>query len=225
MTDAPKSSGERHIDAIMEQLEPGSERYDVLDKAKRFKSSWVELGEKLLKVSSQGHFREWGYGSFEEYCVQEIRIKRGTAEKLTMAYRFMEKEEPQLLETSGGGRDLKPLPDYRSVDLLRKAKEEKGFSEEEYQDLRKSVVEEERSHPTVLKKYKEVASLREEVDPLVPLKASLSAARRLHSALITLEEFPGGYITQVGEIITLLENDLEARGESAHGEAGEVKAI
>ncbi|MBJ6723499.1 hypothetical protein [Geomesophilobacter sediminis] len=225
MSDAPKSSGERHIDAIMEQLEPGSDRYDVLDKAKRFKSSWVELGEKLLVVSSQGSFREWGYNSFEEYCVQEIRIKRGTAEKLTMAYRFMEKEEPQLLQHRGTAEDLKPLPDYRSVDLLRKAKEEKGFSEEEYQDLRKTVVEDEKSHPTVLKKYKEVASLRDEYDPLVPMKASLSAARRLHSALLSLDDRPDLYLSQVGEIITHLENELEARGGEPNAEAGEVKPI
>ena len=77
MNDNPKSGGERHIEKIMQELEPESERYQVLDTAKRFKSSWVELGEKLLKVSSTARFSEWGYGSFEEYCVQEIRIKKG----------------------------------------------------------------------------------------------------------------------------------------------------
>lgn len=222
MPDTPKSSGERHIEQIMEQLEPGSDRYVVLDKAKQFKSSWVELGEKLLQVNNKGHFREWGYGSFEEYCVQEIRIKRGTAEKLTMAYRFMEKEEPQLLAPR---QELKPLPDYRSVDLLRQAKEEKGFSEEEYGELRKSIVEEERSHPTVLKKFKEVAALREEPNPLAPLKATLSAARRLESALRSLDEVPAGFLPQLGELITHLENQVEAAGSDPQGEAGALREI
>ncbi len=216
MTETPISSGEQHINTIMESLEPGSDRYEVLDKAKRFKSSWVELGEKLLQVSTKGCFREWGYQDFEEYCVQEIRIKRGTAIKLTMAYRFMEKEEPQLLSAR---EELKPLPDYRSIDLLRKAKEEKGFSEEEYDDLRKSVVEEERSHPTVLKKYKEVASLREEVNPLAPLKAGISAAKRLESALRGLIDPPELYLQQVGEMIAHLENELAAHGTNSEGEA------
>ena len=226
MPDTPKSSSERHIDTIMEQLEPGSDRYVVLDKAKRFKSSWVELGEKLLQVSSKGRFREWGYGSFEEYCVQEIRIKRGTAEKLTMAYRFMEKEEPQLLSARENTREeLKPLPDYRSVDLLRKAKEEKGFSEEEYGKLRKSVVEEERSHPTVLKQYKEVAALREEVNPQAPVKASLTAARRLDSALRGLNDPPALYLAQVGEMIAHLEEELEALGLDGQAEAGSMREI
>jgi hypothetical protein len=220
MPETPKSSSERHIETIMKQLEPGSPRYDVLDRAKRFKSSWVELGEKLLEVSSKGRFREWGYQSFEEYCVQEIRIKRGTAEKLTMAYRFMEKEEPQLLTER---EELKPLPDYRSIDLLRRAKEEQEFSEEQYGDLRKSVVEEERSHPTVLKKFKEVAALREEVNPALPLKASISAARRLESTLRGLEEPPAVYLQQVGEMIAHLEEELEVL--SATAEAGTMREI
>jgi hypothetical protein len=220
MSETPKSSSERHIETIMKQLEPGSPRYDVLDKAKKFKSSWVELGEKLLEVSGKGRFREWGYQSFEEYCVQEIRIKRGTAEKLTMAYRFMEKEEPQLLTAR---EELKPLPDYRSIDLLRRAKEEQEFTEEQYGDLRKSVVEEDRSHPTVLKKFKEVAALREEVNPALPLKASLAAAKRLDSTLRGLEEPPALYLAQVAEMIAHLEEELAVLQETA--EAGTLKEI
>jgi hypothetical protein len=222
MTDTPKSNSERHIDTIMKHVEPGSDRYEVLDKAKRFKSSWVELGEKLLEVSKRGRFREWGYQSFEEYCVQEIRIKRGTAEKQTMANRFREKEEPQLLTER---EELKPLPDFRSIDLLRKAKEEKGFTEEEYGDLRKSVVEEERSHPTVMKKYKEVAALREEVNPLAPLKATISAARRLESTLRNLPDTPDLYLEQVGEMLSHLENELEALSVMSGGEAGTIREI
>ncbi len=222
MSDTPKSSSERHIETIMEHLQPGTERYEVLDRAKRFKSSWVELGEKLLDVSKSASFREWGYGSFEEYCVQEIRIKRGTAEKLTMAYRFMEKEEPQLI---GRREELKPLPDYRSIDLLRQAKEEKGFTEEEYGDLRKRVVEEDRSHPTVLKKFKEVAALREEVNPLAPLKAGISAARRLDSALRAMESAPAVYLEQVSEMIAHLELELEAASVTSEDEAGSIRAI
>uniref|UniRef100_C6E6C9 DUF3102 domain-containing protein n=1 Tax=Geobacter sp. (strain M21) TaxID=443144 RepID=C6E6C9_GEOSM len=222
MSDTPKSSSEKHIDTIMEHLQPGTERYEVLDRAKRFKSSWVELGEKLLDVSKRARFREWGYGTFEEYCVQEIRIKRGTAEKLTMAYRFMEKEEPQLIDRR---EELKPLPDYRSIDLLRQAKEEKGFTEEEYGDLRKRVVEEDRSHPTVLKKFKEVAALREEVNPLAPLKAGISAARRLDSALRAMESAPAVYLEQVGEMIAHLEQELEASSVGSEDEAGSIRAI
>ena len=209
MTDTPQSSGERHIETIMQQLEPDSDRYQVLDTAKRFKSSWVELGDKLLQVSNRGKFREWGYKSFEEYCVQEIRIKKGTAEKLTLAYRYMEKQEPELLARRD---ELKPLPDYRSVDLLRQAKEEKSFSDEEYTELRKSIVDEERSHPTVLKRFKEVAAARNEepADPLLPLKVSLAAARRLDTALRNVPGISPAQLDGVASLITHLEGELEA---------------
>lgn len=209
MTDTPKSTGERHIERIMDDLDPASERYQVLETAKRFKSSWVELGDRLLYVSSRNLYREWGYGSFEDYCVREIRIKKGTAEKLTLAYRYMEKHEPELMARRDEPR---PLPDYRSVDLLRQAREEKGFSDEEYAELRKSVVEDERSHPTVLKRFKEVAATRNEepADPLAPLRMSLATARRLDTALRGVEGLSGGYQEMVGNLITHLEEELES---------------
>ncbi|WP_298270377.1 hypothetical protein [Geobacter sp.] len=208
MTDTPKSSGERHIERVMDGLDPSSERFQVLQSAKRFKSSWVELGDRLLAVGSRNLYREWGYGSFEEYCTREIRIKKETAQKLTLAYRFIEKHEPEILARR---EEPRPLPDYRSIDLLRQAREEKGFSDEEYADLRKSIVEQERSHPTVLKQFREVAKTREEPvrDPAVPLRAALAAARRLGTALDGVAELPGGYRELVGELIAHLEGELE----------------
>jgi hypothetical protein len=208
METTPHSSGERHIEKIMEELDPTSERYQVLDTAKRFKSSWVELGDKLLRVSSGTMYREWGYQSFEEYCVQEIRIRKQTAEKLTLAYRFMEKHEPALLERR---EDPRPLPDFRTVDLLRQAREEKGFSDEEYATLRKSAVEEERSHPTVLKRFKEVTSSRGDVlpDPATPLKTTLAAARRLETLLSDVANLPGEYGNQLAGLIGYLEGELK----------------
>lgn len=213
MSTPPKSQGEKAIERIMQELDPDSDRYQVLATAKRFKSSWVELGEKLLGVQKNGHYRSWGYDSFEEYCLREIRIQKPTAQKLTLAYRFLEKEEPELLARP---TELKPPPDYRSVDLLRRAREEKDFSDEEYADLRKAIVEEERSHPTVMKRFKETAAAHEEeVPPLVHYKAALSAARRLESALAAVPELPVGHSERLGELTVFLEGEVEARNAEA----------
>ncbi len=207
MNDNPQSRGERHIEKIMLELDPNSERYQVLDTAKRFKSSWVELGDKLLQVSSTSRFREWGYASFDEYCAHEIRIKKVTADKLTLAYRYMERQEPELLARR---EELKPLPDYRTVDLLRRAREEKSFSDEEYAELRNSVVVEERSHPTILKRFNEVAAARggEPIDPVARLKTALAAARRLDTALQAVSDFPSVYREQVTCLIDHLVEEL-----------------
>lgn len=212
MEEQPKSKGEIVIERLMQELDPGSERYRVLESARRFKSSWVELGEKLLLVQKDGAFREWGYESFEDYCSREVRIKKPTAQKLTLAYRYMEQEEPELLARR---TELKPLPDYRSVDLLRQAKEEKNFSEEEYAGLRQAIVEEERSHPTVLKRFKDVAAVRDPGgDSGTSLKAALGAARRLEAALRPVPELPAEFVDTVSRLTAWLEAGTENGPES-----------
>ncbi|MEZ4483786.1 MAG: hypothetical protein R2864_04065 [Syntrophotaleaceae bacterium] len=40
----PKTKAEHHIEEIMQQLDPASERYRVLNSACQFKSSQVQLG-------------------------------------------------------------------------------------------------------------------------------------------------------------------------------------
>jgi hypothetical protein len=213
MNDNPKSKGELVIERIMQELDPASPRYQVLATARRFKSSWVELGEKLLQIQKQGQFREWGYDSFEDYCSREIRIKKPTAQKLTLAYRYLEKDEPELLVRQ---TELKPLPDYRSVELLRQAREEKSFSEDEYAELRRAVIEEERSHPTILKRFKEVAASRDEGPDQVHLgKTALAAARRLESALRPLADLPPAFQEELARLIACLEERVEV------GEGGE----
>jgi hypothetical protein len=208
MNDNPKSKGELVIERIMQDLDPASPRYQVLATARRFKSSWVELGEKLLQIQKQGQFREWGYDSFEDYCSREIRIKKPTAQKLTLAYRYLEKDEPELLVRQ---TELKPLPDYRSVELLRQAREEKSFSEEEYAGLRRAVIEEERSHPTILKRFKEVAAGRDEgPDPVHLDKTALAAARRLETALRPLTDLPLEHQEDLARLIACLEARVEA---------------
>ena len=187
MSEQPKSKAEVAIEHLMHQLDPGTPRFQVLASARRFKSSWVELGERLIAVGEQKLYREWGYVTFDEYCAKEVRIKKPTALKLTRAYRFLEKEEPQLLARR---EELRPLPDYRSVDLLCKAREE-GLAEEPYHDLRRAVLEEERSHPTILKRYKDVAPpASADEQEKAALKRALMATRQLETALGQLPPLP-----------------------------------
>ncbi len=208
MENPPKSGAELHIEQIMQQLSPDSERYQALDSAKRFKSSWVELGERLAAVRQGNRFREWGYDAFEDYCSREIRIRKATADKLLLAYHYLEKSEPELLARK---KELKPLPDYRSVDLLRQAREEKNFTEEHYADLRKAIIEEERSHPTVLKMFKETAAITDpqEDDPALHYRACLQAARRLEIALRSVEDLPEGAAGPVSDLAQWLEERMK----------------
>jgi len=204
-----KSKGEQVIEQLMAELDPESERYQVLATARRFKSTWVELGEQLLKVSRDALYNQWGYASFEEYCSREVRIRRQTAEKLTLAYRYLEKEEPQLLARR---TELKPLPDYRSVDLLRQAREEQQLPPEQFAELRKAVIDDERSHPTILKRFREATAPTRPAaeEERLALQSALAAARRLAIALKALPEFSAGHADPVVQLVALLEERLQA---------------
>jgi len=209
MNEVPKTSGEIHIERLMQELDPGSERYRVLDVAKRFKSSWVELGEQLLLVNREKLFSHWGYSSFEEYCSREVRIKKPTAEKLTLAYRYLEKEEPALLARKG---ELKPLPDFRSIDLLRQAREEQNFPPEKFDALRAAVIEQDRSLPTIRKQFREVTDARKEPDQTLAenCKMALSAARRLATILREVPDLSHAHDDNLTQLTTDLENRLAA---------------
>jgi hypothetical protein len=210
VSNQPQSGAERHLETIMQQLDPSSERYRVLDVARRFKSSWVELGEELLRVNSENLFRQWGYDSFQDYCAREIRIKQPTAQKLTRAYNYLAKEEPELLSR---GNELKPLPDYRTIDLLRQAREEEKFSGDQYAELRRAALEEERSHPTIRKQFREMAAANcndPAADHLQSCRAALAAARRLADRLQPIEALAAPYQDTLRALISLLEDQSAA---------------
>ncbi len=202
MEEVQKTKGSQHIEQLMQQLAPESERYQVLATAKQFKSSWVELGEWLAKVSNSKRFSEWGFTSFEDYCTKEVRIRRQTADKLLLAFRFLERKEPGLLKRKVD----RPLPDYRSVDLLRQADEQQQFSMEEYSELRQAVVEEERNHPSIAKQFRDLTHSHQPEQKLVHQhRNALLAAKRLSTSLQEVADVPPELAQAVEQLIVFLE--------------------
>jgi hypothetical protein len=202
MDQAKATRGSQQIEQLMQQLSPDSERYQVLATARQFKSSWVELGEWLARVSSSKRFAEWGFATFDDYCTGEIRIRRQTAEKLLLAYRFLERREHGLLER----REQRPLPDYRSVDLLRQADEGGQFSMAEYSELRQAVVAEERSHPVIAKQFRDLVHRHQpEVQAEHRHRNALIAAKRLSTCLQDIPEVPQDTLHGVARLIEFLQ--------------------
>ena len=205
-----KTKGSQYIEQLMQQLPPDSERYQALATAKQFKSSWAELGGWLARISSNKQFSDWGFTSFEDYCTKEIRIRRQTADKLLMAFRFLERKEPGLLERKEGH----PLPDYRSVDLLRQADEKEHFSKEEYEELRQAVIEEERSHPTVAKQFRDLShSHQPEQKAVHQHRNALMAAKRLATSLQDIPGVPGELAQAVNSLVEFLVGQQQSEGE------------
>lgn len=220
MTKQVKSAGEQFIETLMQQLDPASERYKILATARQFKSSWISLGEDLQRVRREFMFSEWGYESFDEYCRQEIRIRKQTADKLTHAFGFLERHAPEVLRQP----EAQPLPDYRSVDFLRRATEDDGFPTEELDALRHAVLNEQRPLTTVRDRFNAVVRNREQPAETLrrQLQAALLAVRRLESALATLPEERETISTGLSSLASNLEQQLaELQDEQNHDPAND----
>ena len=133
----------KSIDQIEEKmagLEPGTIRYEALQAAKRFKSSWIDLGRVLWTVYRDKKFKEWDYLTFDAYCSKEVGIRAATAKKLLQSYYFLEKEEPSLLKKFEEESPAK-LPQPDSVNMLRLLKNNEKVPAGDYQQVRRYVLE------------------------------------------------------------------------------------
>ncbi len=139
----PKTKAISHIEEKMEKTDQESLRYQTLQSARRFKTTWIELGQYLQTVWRDKHYKSWGYTSFESYCSKEIAIKHSTALKLLRSYYFLEREEPSFLKARLSETEkVVKLPSCDSVDILRLAKDKKGLNEKDYKTLRYKVLDE-----------------------------------------------------------------------------------
>jgi hypothetical protein len=105
------------LDARIGELPEGSLRRKVLESARRFKASWVDLGRMLAQVRREEAWREWGHASFEDYCSKELFLRRATAEKLALSYGFLERHEPEMARA----RDVRSAPPFEVIEVLSRA--------------------------------------------------------------------------------------------------------
>ena len=157
----PTSKSIRQLEARIADVEPGSVRYQTLEAAKRFKSSWIELGRMLWMVYKEKKFREWGYLTFDAYCAKEIAIRATTAKRLLHSYYFLEKEEPSFLKRLTEDPPA-ALPSPDSVNLLRLLKAKQEVPQQNYQQVRSYVLEKGKEAPEI---RREVRSVLESIKP------------------------------------------------------------
>src|SRR4051794_15749886 len=146
---------------------PGSFRQTVLLAAKRFKSSWVELGKLLVKVRNEALFEEWGYPTFDAYCLAEVRIRKGTADKLTRSFSFLDKHEPNAMAQED---IVETAPAFEVVQVLADAEERGQLSAQEYRSIRDSIWDQERP----------VSELKRELVEQFPAPEGKAASEAVH---------------------------------------------
>lgn len=124
--------------ADLDAVPAGSFRGQVLESARRFKASWVDLARHLSRVKGEGLFEEWGYGTFEAYCARELRIKKTTAQKLVMSYGFLERREPRVLQDEAA---VRRAPSFEVIEVLSRAEERGQLDEDTYREVRERMWE------------------------------------------------------------------------------------
>lgn len=184
-----KSRSLSGIEQKLQSVEDGSFRQHVLQTAKDFKTSWIELGRSLYAVWKDKLYKEWGYSTLEAYTAKEIGIKKITALKLLRSYYFLEKEEPDYLKSEViASADSAQVPNYESIDVLRMAKNKKDLDSSDYAHLKKEIFEKGKDASEVKKDLTALIRQRRELDPDEARKErSLSVLKRFLGTLKALK--------------------------------------
>jgi hypothetical protein len=202
----------------MENLDINSLRYHILESAKNFKCSWIELGRSLYSVWKDKMYKEWGYVSFDIYVSREIGIRQQTAMKLLKSYYFLEKEEPQYLKNEyAASTQPVNLPSYESVNILRQAKNNKGLDEDDYRDLKKEIFEKGRDAQEIKKNFGVIIRQRQELDPEVAeekkrhtvLKRLVGQLRLLKQEVVALKLLSAPLIKDLDKLIRNIDQEIK----------------
>jgi hypothetical protein len=217
MTRMPKPKSLQNIEEKMSGLDAGSLRYHVLESAKNFKISWVELGRSLYSVWKDKLYKDWGFSTFDAYTAKEIGIKKPTAMKLLRSYYFLEKEEPVYLKNDYvESADAAKVPSYEAVDLLRKVKDKKTLDAEDYSKLKKDIFEGGKDAQQIKRDLTSLIRQREELEPEEAYrKKRVATLRRFIGSLKALKQeaeisklLPAPLIKEAQELIKKIEEQI-----------------
>jgi len=215
--DETKTKSLRNIEEKMENLDSDSLRYHILESAKNFKRSWIELGQSLYSAWKDKAYKEWGYVNFDVYVSREIGIRKQTAMKLLKSYYFLEKEEPQYLKADyAQNSKAAQIPSYESVDILRQAKNKKVLDTEDYNNLKKEIFEKGRDAQELKKNLGVIIRQRQELDPeeaqekrkLNTLKRLVGQLRMLKQEAELLKMLPMPLIKELDALVKKIEVEI-----------------
>ena len=199
------SAAEVDIQQKAQSVPPGSFRHTVLVSAKRFKSTWAELGKLLVQVRDEAKYEEWGFPSFEAYCLKELHIKKQTALKLTRSFSFLAKHEPP--EAVKEEDFPQRAPAFEVVEVLADAADRGQLSPSEYRSLRDSIWNPEKSATELKREFTERFPKPPPEPPPenVQLRRLAQTARKLASELSGTRKVPSA----IAERAAALADDIE----------------
>lgn len=175
---------EKLLAAKMQQFAEDPERAVPIDRARRFKRSWIELASALVRVREADSFRRWGYDSFDDYCTKELHLKRSTADKLCASFGFLRANAPKLARAADrGDEDVeydRPIPTWQAVSYVAKAEERGAADDDTLAEMKRAVFDEGAPVPALSRKFREVAFPMDDEEKRTRLRGQIvSTARRL----------------------------------------------
>ncbi len=214
-----KTKSLQDIEQKMEGMDVNSLRYQVLQSAKHFKTSWIELGRALYSVWKDKMYKGWGYNNFDNYAAGELGIRKQTAMKLLRSYYFLEKEEPLYLRQDyAQSQDAAKVPSYESIDLLRMAKNKKTLDDKDYSNLKKEIFEKGKDVREVKRDLTALIRQRQELEPEEAWqKRKIATVRRFLGTLKSLKQeievsklLPSSIIKEAADLIRKLEAEISS---------------
>lgn len=198
-------------DALAQALEEHAddpERAEAIRRTRRFKASWIELGEALSRLRRSDRWKAWGFESFEQYTRGELHLKPDTVEKLTGSFMFLKRRAPEVLDRDGLRA---PIPSYAAVDFLRRAEEQEGAPKEAVDAIFKRVIDDGAPATAVAREYKDVVfPIDEHAKKERDAAALRNVATRLREILGETHAVPKKL---AAEVAASLDRLLEAVGE------------
>jgi hypothetical protein len=208
-----RTKTEETLEAREQEHADDPERAELIARARRFKTGWIELAESLVEARRSGVWQRWGHASFEAYTQRELSLRSETVDKLTGSYSFLQRRAPAVLERDGV---RERIPSYQSVDFLRRAEESEVAPSEAKTALYERVIEEAKPVAAVNREFRDV------VFPLAPedRRAKDSAgvrnvAKRLRELLEETDVLPKGLSREAKDALdrvlqALAEDDTRA---------------
>jgi hypothetical protein len=147
-------------------------------------------------------WQRWGYPSFDDYCARELRLRRGTVDKLCASYGFLAAHAPGLLR--GEPDDVvQKVPSWQAVDFVARAEERGAASEETLSEMRRALLDEGAAMPALSRKYREVAFPIDDDERRARARSQLlSTARRLADLVVDPEaDVPTTLATRVESVL------------------------
>ena len=200
------------IDTQINDLSPEDIRCKALISLRDFRTSWVELGRHLTDIAYGGDYKEWGYEDFEVYCASELGLKKPTVKKLMVSYNYLKSYEPEKLIAATESKDV-GIPDYQTLELLKKARERDDIEEEEKEELHRIAFEGDVDQTNFRKEIKDrmkPADLFDIIDKAnfnrrKEIEGLLRLGRNLRKRLYDAKSVPEGVKDRVEEALCELE--------------------